>query len=343
MSSEVDERGERRWFFNGNLILETVRRRTFVDWKSPYVVPDDLAAAMLYCERIQDHTKCVFCKGLLGMWEPGDIPEKEHQKNHVCHVFKYPENYGNVPKNCKDENLSKLHTLILEYHDFLVSHTLPRPPKSIVGTDAVKMLVVKEAVFPHLTTLSSRLKTFSKWPKDIGIEAETMADAGFFSTELADWVQCFFCGGGLYGWLKGDDPSKDHARFYSFCPFIQEKLGEEEVLKVCAANPPPKTKDRSVKLTDEEVDLMLHYPMCKKLVRMGVIANSVKQTMKCHVETHGFPYPSANRMATAVYDWEDLQKKTTADAAISEKAEEGSSKTVPAIPTSPNPVLKDDH
>ena len=90
-----------------------------------------------------------------------------------------------------------------------------------------------------------------------------MAEAGFFFLDLADWVQCFYCGGGIFAWASGDIPFKVHARFYPFCSYVIANLGKEDVAHISAKFPPPTAPDRPVQLTEEEAELLLNHPMCK--------------------------------------------------------------------------------
>lgn len=119
-----------------------------------------------------------------------------------------------------------------------------------------------QAAFPHLSTAVSRLRTFAEWPKDTtGVEAEVLAEAGFFHTGLSDFTQCFHCGGGLFAWRRGDNPLADHERFFPFCSFIKtqrKEMGGAEPSSAKAGEQP-----RARTLGKEEAELLLLHPMAK--------------------------------------------------------------------------------
>ncbi|CAG2198848.1 BIRC1 [Mytilus edulis] len=63
-------------------------------------------------------------------------------------------------------------------------------------------------VFQKFKTYESRLATFSEYPVGNQSFKENMAHAGFFYFNVADYVQCFSCGGCLYKWSKTHKPEK---------------------------------------------------------------------------------------------------------------------------------------
>lgn len=60
--------------------------------------------------------------------------------------------------------------------------------------------------------LACRIDSFINYPKSSEIDIRDMAAAGFFYTRKADEVECFWCGGKLDGWDKGDEPLNEHAK-----------------------------------------------------------------------------------------------------------------------------------
>ena len=59
---------------------ENLRRETFANWPThAYVGPDELAQAGFIYLGSQDRVQCVFCKGVLRNWAPGDRAFHEHQ------------------------------------------------------------------------------------------------------------------------------------------------------------------------------------------------------------------------------------------------------------------------
>ncbi|CAL4059467.1 unnamed protein product, partial [Meganyctiphanes norvegica] len=63
-----------------SLQQESERVLTFINWPHDFVQPNDLVAAGLFYLRSKDLCSCAFCHGILGDWQEGDIPYKEHKK-----------------------------------------------------------------------------------------------------------------------------------------------------------------------------------------------------------------------------------------------------------------------
>jgi len=67
-----------------------------------------------------------------------------------------------------------------------------------------------------------RRKTFLvNWPYDDQRSGVKMAQAGFYSLNCADRVQCVFCRGSLHQWSSPDTPMVEHARSFNFCRFVK--------------------------------------------------------------------------------------------------------------------------
>ncbi|KYO48625.1 baculoviral IAP repeat-containing protein 1 isoform B [Alligator mississippiensis] len=60
-------------------------------------------------------------------------------------------------------------------------------------------------------------------------EAAALSSAGFFFTGEKDKVQCFACGGCLGNWEEGDDPWKEHAKWFPECEFLRHKKSSDEI------------------------------------------------------------------------------------------------------------------
>ena len=74
---------------------------------------------------------------------------------------------------------------------------------------------------------NKRLQTFIHWPLQIKQRGKDLADAGFYYLGTSDEVKCFHCDGGLKGWLEGDVPWKEHAKWYPSCHFLALRKGNE--------------------------------------------------------------------------------------------------------------------
>jgi hypothetical protein len=47
-----------------------------------------------------------------------------------------------------------------------------------------------------------------------------------------DFVRCFYCGGGLRNWERGDNPWVEHTRFFPRCPYVRQCRGDQYVSRV---------------------------------------------------------------------------------------------------------------
>lgn len=82
----------------------------------------------------------------------------------------------------------------------------------------------------NMRSEAMRLSSFQDWPSGVPVWPDDLAAAGFFFTGSCDQVECFCCGGALYDWLAGDDPTTEHMKFFPECPFIQgEDVGNQPV------------------------------------------------------------------------------------------------------------------
>ena len=67
-----------------------------------------------------------------------------------------------------------------------------------------------------------RRKSFQVgWPYDGNLSGIKMAQAGFYSVNDYDRVQCVFCRGSLHRWERDDVPMLEHARSFNFCRFVK--------------------------------------------------------------------------------------------------------------------------
>ncbi|CAL4079247.1 unnamed protein product [Meganyctiphanes norvegica] len=296
------QRGERRFHSTSALLIESVRLETFADWKVSYVSPEALARVGFYYQKIQDHVKCIFCKGMVGYWVPGDQPEVEHRKHFPRCTFMQGQATGNVPREHTQNELSTLFKFLEKYHAFKVANTRPcssNSNKSLVG----------QPYYPELNTVSSRQQTFLKhWPTNVNMDRNLLAEAGFFYTKVADWVQCFHCGGGIFNWMQGDNPMADHGRLYPQCPFVRMQLGDGGMLVNGMAR--LGDQQRPVSLNQSEAQLLLSHPFGKILVEMGLSAVSVREALRSLLETRGVLPMNIADTFQHVFDMESEEKRT---------------------------------
>uniref|UniRef100_A0A8C3QUG8 RING-type E3 ubiquitin transferase n=1 Tax=Cyanoderma ruficeps TaxID=181631 RepID=A0A8C3QUG8_9PASS len=89
-----------------------------------------------------------------------------------------------------------------------------------------------EPEYPEMVTEEMRLSTFENWPRNSNMHPEQLARAGFFYTGQGDVVRCFYCDGGVRSWSFGDDPWREHAKWYPECEFLLHSRGREFVSSV---------------------------------------------------------------------------------------------------------------
>ncbi|XP_066442507.1 baculoviral IAP repeat-containing protein 7 [Eleutherodactylus coqui] len=71
---------------------------------------------------------------------------------------------------------------------------------------------------------ASRLQTYTTWPDSNPVSPRDLARAGFYYLGPLDQVQCFCCRGVLRCWEPGDQPQREHTKYFPSCPFV---LGRE--------------------------------------------------------------------------------------------------------------------
>ncbi|CAH1239730.1 BIRC2 [Branchiostoma lanceolatum] len=100
---------------------------------------------------------------------------------------------------------------------------------------------IQQSVSPKHTEMKdelARLGSFVLWPYSAPVSPRALAKAGFFYTDIADQVRCFWCDGGLKNWEPGDDPWEEHAKWYPQCEFLLQRKGEAFVRAVQASRSP---------------------------------------------------------------------------------------------------------
>lgn len=210
-----------------SLTDEAVRLQTFVNWPVPEIVsPESLARAGFYFLKQSDKTKCAFCDGVVGSWEMGDDPDREHKRHFPnCSFVQLVINtrlqttgadVAAIPSNSqKNPTVGNLH--LVSQPNFqelgIQAHTAPKRPR--------------------FATLESRLNSFTSWPTELIQTPEILAQAGFYYEGRGDQVRCFHCDGGLRHWDPQDDPWTEHARWFPRCSYVKLVKGQEFV-EACA-------------------------------------------------------------------------------------------------------------
>lgn len=304
----LELRRERRFHALADLMYESVRRQTFTNWTLPFVDPDQLARAGFFFLRTHDHVQCAFCQGVVGYWDPGDVPMDEHRRHFPSCRFVSGMPTGNVPAYHSADDTGRVYRLLEEYHQFRVSST--RPTGSNYRTDATQQ-DFGHLSYPQFNTDAIRSQTFRKWPKSVNVPVDALAAAGFFYTGMSDFVQCFHCGGGLLGWREGDNPAADHAHYYPWCPFIRTAWDRSGEARPWGDNLPPSAVIRPIQLSSQEEDLLLAHPLAKRVVEMGLLASSVKAALKDKLERTGRFCLEVTEALELVFDYDENRRNAS--------------------------------
>jgi hypothetical protein len=81
----------------------------------------------------------------------------------------------------------------------------------------------------EVATLEARRASFEKWPVDTPVSPDSLAEDGFFNTEVDDAVVCFYCAVGMSTWEAHDVPSEQHALYSPYCGFLLQRKGRKYV------------------------------------------------------------------------------------------------------------------
>lgn len=202
-SQEEEENKERMKMkkgFNAQMRSEAERLKTFVTYDAfSSWTPQEMAAAGFYYTGVKHGVQCFCCSLILFGTSLKKVPIESHRKLRPQCEFLSGKDVGNIGK-----------------YDIRVKspETLPRGGKARYHEE------------------EARLESFEDWPFYAhGTSPRVLSAAGFVFTGKRDTVQCFSCGGCLGNWEEGDDPWKEHAKWFPKCEFLQSKKSAEEIAK----------------------------------------------------------------------------------------------------------------
>ncbi|XP_053144553.1 baculoviral IAP repeat-containing protein 1 isoform X2 [Hemicordylus capensis] len=193
--------------FNPTMRSETQRLKTFLNqpgnFRSAWC-PSEMAAAGFSHTGVKSAIQC-FCCGLVllarGIKTP---PSVEHKKHRPECEFILGKEVGNI-----------------SMYEVRVQN--PETSSAEIRRGALQKPL-------NYAEVEARLESFGGWPF---YASETMpallASAGFFFTGIKDTVRCFACDGCLGNWEEGDDPWKEHAKWFPECEFLQKEKSREEI------------------------------------------------------------------------------------------------------------------
>ena len=200
-SQEEEEHKERMKMkkgFNSQMRSEAKRLKTFETYDTfRSWTPQEMAAAGFYHTGVKLGVQCFCCSLILFGNSLRKLPIERHKKLRPECEFLLGKDVGNIGK-----------------YDIRVK----RPEKMLRGGKA------------RYHEEEARLESFEDWPFYAhGTSPRVLSAAGFVFTGKRDTVQCFSCGGSLGNWEEGDDPWKEHAKWFPKCEFLQSKKSSEEI------------------------------------------------------------------------------------------------------------------
>ncbi|XP_061183971.1 putative inhibitor of apoptosis [Saccostrea echinata] len=134
---------------------------------------------------------------------------------------------NNYPNNTSSSNNISACLTQIPSHS-ASSHTSGQPKKA---KEIFKDLgiCVEKPKYPKYSILATRMTSFKNWPISNIVSPEDLSKAGFYYNGLNDTVCCFFCGGKLAEWERGDDPWIEHAHWFPNCEFVKLCKGDSSL------------------------------------------------------------------------------------------------------------------
>ncbi|KFO77784.1 Baculoviral IAP repeat-containing protein 7-B [Cuculus canorus] len=284
-AGEAELRAAHCELFESSMRSEAGRLMTFQQWpdNSP-VSPQDLAKAGFFFVGPRDIVQCFCCGGVLQDWEPGNCPTAMHLEFFPSCKFICGEDVGN-------QELPPLRQIFDTVDGQFLS--------LLQGIDSEEPALPNEPEYPEMIREEMRLSTFQNWPRYTDMHPEQLARAGFFYTGQGDVVRCFHCDGRIRNWLLGDDPWREHAKWYPECEFLLRSKGREFVNHVqesFANTPlsPVSTEEQLRRLREERIckvcmdrDVSVVFVPCGHLVACEECASNLRSCPICRAVIRG--------------------------------------------------------
>nr|BDT62444.1 MAG: baculoviral IAP repeat-containing protein [Melicertus latisulcatus pemonivirus] len=274
-----------RTFFSPryDLRFEYLRLQTFTKWPHDWLDPTILARDGLFYMKKYDHCSCAFCPGIIGKWEPGDIPREEHKRLFPRCPFITGEPVGNVPIPLED-SICRLKSQLPSYPECFVAGVYPFSEVPERNTSR----------YTDFATYEKRLESFSGWSKNSTLKTSDFANAGFYYCGISDHVCCFHCGGGLRDWKNGVDPSIEHARWYPSCKFMMLTKGESFINKIHNRNVGELINDGigDERIMTISVENLMEYDIIRHVIKLGYPLEGVKDALYDYVWRTGTVFES---------------------------------------------------
>ncbi|XP_053308718.1 baculoviral IAP repeat-containing protein 7 [Spea bombifrons] len=279
---------------------ETSRLRSFRLWPAgaPHLSLAELARAGFYYLGPGDRVQCFCCGGVLRSWEPEDRPHAEHRKFFPNCPFIHGMEVGNLPQMA---GVDSVDGQILGQFQHLSEGEEDEGPW--------------QAIYPEMMEERERLATYRDWPPNAGVTPDQLARAGFFYTGNRDKVKCFHCDGGLWNWERGDDPWREHAKWFPRCEFLVHSMGQEYVRRAQEshfsspeASPDfqhPSVSSPSSLADSPDWDAFLRSSIVQGALQMGFDQSLVSSLVQSRVLLTGTPYSSVSELVTDLVQAEE--------------------------------------
>ncbi|NXF06033.1 BIR7B protein, partial [Smithornis capensis] len=252
-SEETEHGAACHQLFDSSMRSVARRLRTFQRW--PHTSPvsaRDLVEAGFFYVGPRDEVQCFCCGGVLKDWRPGDCPIIEHLNFFPSCKYVCGEDVGNQEMLSLQEIFDTVDGQFLSLLQGIVSEETALP---------------NEPEYPEMVTEETRLSTFQNWPQNSDMHPEQLARAGFFYTGQGDVVRCFYCDGGVRSWSFGDDPWREHAKWYPDkleCDFLSCQDWHSRALRILSLGFFSFFgKDESQLSTEEQLRRLREERMCK--------------------------------------------------------------------------------
>ncbi|XP_056403562.1 baculoviral IAP repeat-containing protein 7 isoform X2 [Hyla sarda] len=309
---------------------EATRLQTFTMWPgSSSMSPQDLARAGFFYLGPEDRVQCFCCGGVLRRWEPGDQALNEHRKFFPSCPFVLGREVGNIQFSAGRDSV-----------DGQILGQLNRFPVE-------EEEEAWHAVYPEMMEERERLATYSSWPPYAEVTPDVLARAGFFYTGHRDNVKCFHCDGGLRNWERGDDPWKEHAKWFPRCEFLIQSMGLAYVRSVQDAlfSSPETTPesqrsvDRSPGSPSDSPGDFLQSSIAQAALQMGFDENLVASLVQSRFLLVGAPYSCVSDLVHDLVQAEEDRQAHTTDFLRIPEAPAQRANTEPQLPKEPEVPL----
>lgn len=179
--------------------IKDFRVRSFSHW--PHLLPsaESMIMAGWFSCNVGDRVICIYCNKICQNWTADDNPIEIHKELSPQCSF------------VRSMNPAK------------------KPPKVINDTLSEKF----QPCNPAMAEISRRQATFSQanWPES-SPSVDDLVRAGFYATNIANTVTCFYCNGSLHKWGSNDNPMIEHARWFPQCTYAKHLCGEQLYKKI---------------------------------------------------------------------------------------------------------------